>query len=486
MDMQPFDSGIMSYPDSSDFDYAAFLQPDDAGFIDAAQGHSRATLSESSGGMHTPPYSGARSLSSSSNNNNNVDLSLRRLPMQQRQRLERRGHTKSRRGCYNCKRRRIKCQETHPACGHCAKSGLKCEYPAAPQITHQVRSIAYSVAKPTSGVELLPPPPAEARRDLDARDSKHSTQPDVYWQHEFLMHAILGYSASELMHTDSSLVAVAMNHRIKAIKAIKKRLTEGSRMETTYEEANALVATCFALTFQSVSLEDGLAEYMTFIRGIVIVGMQMMFKSIKPLFTNLFESNNDEVMAPYMEGLPLIQRGWAETAVESIANLGPLCTRQVEIEYHEQLMNIASNLLTNSFEGKLDGTSALMLDHRTDMDFLSAAYKANSRQYGWWMLLPHASFQELINANNQVIILLHSHWIALSQIMAFITEQEYEVREKHPSRQDSGSGRIDPGFIRWLKHLNARVDYEHQMFNQWPRWVDEQLDNDITFFGRRR
>lgn len=31
-----------------------------------------------------------------------------------------------------------KCQETHPACGHCTKTGLKCEYPSTPQITHQV------------------------------------------------------------------------------------------------------------------------------------------------------------------------------------------------------------------------------------------------------------------------------------------------------------------------------------------------------------
>ena len=29
------------------------------------------------------------------------------------------------------------CQETKPACGHCVKTGLKCEYPALPQITHQ-------------------------------------------------------------------------------------------------------------------------------------------------------------------------------------------------------------------------------------------------------------------------------------------------------------------------------------------------------------
>lgn len=109
MDQQPFDNDIMSFPDPSEFDYASFLQADDMGFMDTMQGQSTGSLSGSSGGMHTPPYPGSRSLSSSSNNNYNaVDMSLRRLPAQQRQRLERRGHTKSRRGCYNCKRRRIK------------------------------------------------------------------------------------------------------------------------------------------------------------------------------------------------------------------------------------------------------------------------------------------------------------------------------------------------------------------------------------------
>lgn len=98
------------------------------------------------------------------------------------------------------------------------------------------------------------------------------------------------------------------------------------------------------------------------------------------------------------------------------------------------------------------------------------------------MMLPHNIFQELISPDNQVIMLLHSHWIALSQIMIFITQQEYEVREKVPQRDKP----LDPGFIRWLRYLNARIDYEHQVYNQWPIWVDEQLNRDISFFGKRR
>lgn len=98
-------------------------------------------------------------------------------------------------------------------------------------------------------------------------------------------------------------------------------------------------------------------------------------------------------------------------------------------------------------------------------------------------MLPHSTFQEMINLNSQVIILLHSHWISLSQIMTFISEQEYAVRDKEPKASDQG---VDLGFIRWLRFLNARVDYEHQIYNQWPMWVDEQLEKDITFFGKSR
>lgn len=75
-------------------------------------------------------------------------------------------------------------------------------------------------------------------------------------QYEFLMHSILGLAASELIATDPSLAEAAMVHRLKSIQAIKRKLA-ASDQGITYAEGNALIATCFALTFQSVILEDG-------------------------------------------------------------------------------------------------------------------------------------------------------------------------------------------------------------------------------------
>ncbi|KAJ6183704.1 Zn(II)2Cys6 transcription factor [Penicillium mononematosum] len=40
----------------------------------------------------------------------------------------RRSHTKSRLGCGNCKRRRIKCDETGPECINCVRHSIKCNY----------------------------------------------------------------------------------------------------------------------------------------------------------------------------------------------------------------------------------------------------------------------------------------------------------------------------------------------------------------------
>ncbi len=166
-----------------------------------------------------------------------------------------------------------------------------------------------------------------------------------------LVHAILGLAASDLMIQDPSLVTFAMAHRLKAIKAIKKTLTDAPRTNT-FEEGNALLAACYALTFQSVMLDDGMAEFMTFCRGIVIVAIQMYCKGAKFIFTNFLGDDHMSVLQPFMESIPPIQKDWTDMAVANIAALEPLCKQQVEIEYHQLITDIAKALYTSSFLGK--------------------------------------------------------------------------------------------------------------------------------------
>lgn len=112
-----------------------------------------------------------------------------------------------------------------------------------------------------------------------------------------------------------------------------------------------------------------------------------------------------------------------------------------------------------------------------------------TQQYGWWMMLPHDEFQKVIDTTNQTNILLCSHWISLKQIMGSITEKEYEpsdngnVTNRHRNPRD---GSVDLGICRWLKYLNKLVDMDHAVYNQWPMWVEQQLDRNPSFFGRTR
>ncbi|KAI0181373.1 hypothetical protein GGR52DRAFT_32825 [Hypoxylon sp. FL1284] len=386
-----------------------------------------------------------------------------------RHRQERRGHTKSRRGCYNCKRRRIKCQETRPACGHCIKTGLRCEYPTAPQVVHQPRHQVplFSLQDMRFFQHFLLT--CFPHHPLGNETIWTHDVPCLSHTHEFLMHAVLGLAASDLMAQDSSLIALAMTHRVKAINAIKRALSDGPKMDT-FEEWNALLATCFALMFQSIGLDDGMAEYMTFIRGIALVSGQMRSRGMRFIFSNLRHLNTSATMLkPHIDALPPVRRTWVDMAVAAIRALEPLCAHPVEAAYRRLLLAIAEALYTDSY----------------------LAYSTLSRHYEWWMRIPHAQFQHLIDGTRPTSTLLASHWIALKQLMVPVTELEYRVRAREPlpSTGRPGSGGDDNddnimaiGMSRWLRHLNRQVDADHRRYNDWPVWVEDQLDRDTRTF----
>ncbi|RYO86292.1 hypothetical protein DL764_009031 [Monosporascus ibericus] len=271
------------------------------------------------------------------------------------------------------------------------------------------------------------------------------------------MHAVLGLAASDLMRKDPSLVTPAMMHRVKAINAIKKSLAKAPN-SSTFEEGNALLATCFALTFQSVSLEDGMAEYMTFCRGLLIVAIQMYYKGSKFIFNNWMGDDQKALLKPLMETIPPIRREWTDMAIASISALQPLCKHQLEVEYCQLLKEWAETLYTSSFQ----------------------AYLLLSKHYGWWIQIPQESFAYLINPENQVCLLLATHWIALKKIMATITDAENRVNTSSQPRD----GDPDIGMARWLKYLNRQIHDEHREYNHWPMWVETQLEQDFDFFRR--
>ncbi|RSL55469.1 hypothetical protein CEP54_009372 [Fusarium duplospermum] len=57
----------------------------------------------------------------------------------------RRTHTKSRTGCINCKRRKVKCDEARPACFHCKRHGVPCSLSSPNNATESPIDLGYSI-----------------------------------------------------------------------------------------------------------------------------------------------------------------------------------------------------------------------------------------------------------------------------------------------------------------------------------------------------
>ncbi|CAG8309159.1 unnamed protein product [Penicillium salamii] len=139
----------------------------------------------------------------------------------------RRPHRKSRHGCVECKRRRVKCDETRPTCSNCDKRHTECEYGSSTSFlwTNEdpegVRDFARSSSAAT---DLGMTPSTENTPSLNVHDLElmmqwcnstfhtlsRNQQTDPIWRnivpeealsHPFLMHGILALAALHLART---------------------------------------------------------------------------------------------------------------------------------------------------------------------------------------------------------------------------------------------------------------------------------------------
>jgi hypothetical protein len=162
---------------------------------------------------------------------------------------------------------------------------------------------------------------------------------------------MLGLSASEISMaptTTSDLTCSAMSHRVQAIKSLNKALSNGLN---TAEEGNAMIATCYALLFQSVLIDDGLSEFMSFLRGILVVAGNMGCRNMKFVFHSFLGSEQFALMEPYLGGPPGINPEVVDAACRSLEAFSSLCQQNYEKIYHDTLLKTARALFTSSREG---------------------------------------------------------------------------------------------------------------------------------------
>ena len=163
---------------------------------------------------------------------------------------------------------------------------------------------------------------------------------------------MLALSASDIGATSSQhsfeLAQSATFHRIVAIKSFNRALSTGLH---TFEEGNAMLATCFILLYQSTLIDEGLSEYLTFVRGCVLVPLQMGCKHLKFLFQNLLSDDEIEKTRPYLQGMPAVDLRSVDAAYASLEDFGPFCEREAEKKMHERMLELVRSFYLSSCDG---------------------------------------------------------------------------------------------------------------------------------------
>ncbi|KAH7142739.1 hypothetical protein B0J13DRAFT_444865 [Dactylonectria estremocensis] len=246
------------------------------------------------------------------------------------QRPLRKSHRKSRKGCLDCRRRRVKCGEERPSCLVCVRRNVRCEYPnKARNLSSPSASVSaledshVSLDLPRSCSSASPPSPAitplftfanvtadtftltdlrllyhwtgSTSNDLcrcpEVRHIWRTVLPQIGFKHPFVLHALLGLAALHIAHQNpserKSRWVDAVHHHSKALDGFQKALCciteENSEALFTWSICNVLYVFAMSNPLQNtldtvshstaVSRNDKIlgAEWIPMIRGLEAV-----------------------------------------------------------------------------------------------------------------------------------------------------------------------------------------------------------------------
>ncbi|KAF5001045.1 hypothetical protein FDECE_11079 [Fusarium decemcellulare] len=261
------------------------------------------------------------------------------MQQQQQGRRPRRSHAKSRNGCANCKRRKVKCDEEHPVCWNCKRHEFACsfsEVEAHLTIRTETRYIARllpdlnapsnkppeghqetsttpeSSHDPTPLTHLDPLPPGElTRRGLELmhhyctvtantlslrRDMAYVWQVAVAregYNHSYVSDGVLALAAAHKAYLVPNNCEVYLKlcdyHSIVGSEAFRHDLQNSTKQEWTAQFAFASVLVLYAFTLPARSIKQKLDDPISRLLELASLARGMR-TSLSPLVARIFVS----------------------------------------------------------------------------------------------------------------------------------------------------------------------------------------------------
>ncbi|KAM5364340.1 hypothetical protein ACJZ2D_011537 [Fusarium nematophilum] len=353
--------------------------------------------------------------------------------------VPRRGHTKSRNGCLNCKRRRVKCPETFPECDHCKRLGLSCAYPSKGGLMASPSKALRSTATQFTMEDLrlfqhfifhaYPPLPiyGETVWKEVATLSHHF---------EFLIHAMLGLAASHLSLCDTmDYSSQALSHRVQAIRLLNQALSKPCPSKA---EAEARFAATMALAFQASHMPNGMLEFLVMLRGCTVVSHSALLPLEESVFNGFTSETHNETV------LSLNQDNTLDGQLAEILNAGllsvsylrPICHSVLEVRYLVIL------------------ESALKLAKRSPVGAFTEVCEA----YAIFGDVAEETFKHFTDPDNYTAQIIMAHFFIIEYLLATIALKP--VLESFPFRRTIVSA--------WTREVARNLPSEFELYIRWP------------------
>ncbi|KAI4920768.1 uncharacterized protein J4E92_008412 [Alternaria infectoria] len=219
--------------------------------------------------------------------------------------------------------------------------------------------------------------------------------PGFAHNYEYLMHSILALAASHLdAVTQSGVAEQAIQHRILAVKSLNEAL---SVPPTTACERDARMAAALVLAFQSSHLQDGMAEFMTMVRGCnLIAGNNMMF--IADSVFNAFCADSH---------LEKMQKRIGTSRVS--------CFNREDLDMASLSLDLVQTLNMSDCERSYWELLVCTITHGYDRP--PETYQTFVMLYNTPSKWTHDEFQAFIDPNNSVAQILLAHFIAVQAVL---------------------------------------------------------------------
>jgi hypothetical protein len=166
------------------------------------------------------------------------------------------------------------------------------------------------------------------------------------------MHAMLALSASHLRKISpapSCLSIPAQTHRLAAMKGLNEAL---SRPIYSSEEADAAIASCYALLLQSWYMDDGLQASLVLTRSCEWTTRWVREQKVKSVLADENEYTKVAIMRGRFKDAPIFDVAFSQKAVASVQTLQPLCVEDFQVMVFHGLKKTFELLHISPIAGK--------------------------------------------------------------------------------------------------------------------------------------